>query len=96
MAKLQLVHSSQKVKRERNIVGIVHRSSQRSEDRSRNLIRRYSTVASAFMRMTHFMVVNGNVGDVAEIAHHSSGMQLGTIKITAKGRLKTDFNLEGK
>jgi len=96
MAKLQLVHSSQTVTRERNIVGIVHRSSQRGEDRTRNLTRRYSTVASAFMRMTHFMVINGYVGDVAEIAHHTSGMQLGTIKMTATGRLKTDFNLEGK
>ena len=96
MAQLKLVHNSQTVTRERNIVGIVHRCNQHGEDRTRNLTRRYSTVASAFMRMTHFMVINGYVGDVAEIAHHTSGMQLGTIKMTATGRLKTDFNLEGK
>ena len=96
MAKLKLAYSASKpVKRERNIVGIVHRCSQRSEDRTRNLTRRYSSVASAFMRMTQFMVMNGYVGDVAEIAHHTSGMQLGTIKMTATGRLKTDFNLKG-
>ena len=73
MPKLKLVRSSQVVKRERNIVGIVHRCSQHGEDRTRNLTRRYSTVASAFMRMTHFMVINGYVGDVAEIAHHTLG-----------------------
>ena len=96
MAKLQLVKAFNKATRERNIVGIVHRSSKRGEDRTRNLTRRYSTVASAFMRMTHFMVINGYVGDVAEIAQHTSGMQLGTIKMTATGRIKIDFNLEGK
>lgn len=95
MAKLKLVQLFNKATRERNIVGIVHRHSQHGEDRKRNLTRRYSSVASAFMRMTQFMVMNGHVGDVIEIAHHTSGMQLGTIKMTASGRLKTDFNLKG-
>ena len=96
MPKLKLVHSAQIVRRERNIVGIVHRASQHSGDRHRNLTRRYSSVAAAFMRMTQFMVMNGYVGDVIEIAHYTSGMQLGTIKMTVTGRLKTSFNLEGK
>jgi len=93
---LKLVHSSATVKHERNVVGIVHRSSQRAEDRTRNLTRRYSTVANAFMRMTSFMVQDGYVGDVCEIVHHTTGLQLGTIKVTATGHLKIWFNLEGK
>lgn len=96
MPKLKLVHSAQTVKRERNIVGIVHRHSQHGSDRHRNLTRRYSSVAAAFMRMTQFMVINGYVGDVVEIAHHTSGMQLGTIKMTAAGNLKMSFNLTGE
>jgi hypothetical protein len=42
------------------------------------------------------MVMNGYVGDVCEIAHVTSGMQLGTIKMSANGHLKTWFNIEGK
>lgn len=96
MAKLKLVHSVQTKNRERNIVAVIHRCSQHAEDRTRNMTRRYSSVANAFMRMTSFMVINGYVGDVCEIAHVTSGMQLGTIKMTATGNLKTWFNLEGK
>ena len=94
--KLEQVHSSQVVKRERNIVAVIHRCSQHAEDRTRNMTRRYSSVANAFMRMTSFMVMNGYVGDVCEIAHVTSGMQLGTIKMSANGHLKTWFNIEGK
>lgn len=96
MPKLQLVHSSQNVKRERNIVGIVHRSSQHAADRNRNLTRRYSSVQNAFMRMTSFMIENGYVGDVCEIVHYGSGLQLGTIKMTATGHLKLWLNLDGE
>lgn len=95
MSKLKLVHNVSTVKRERNICGIVHRNSQHAQDRHRNLTRRYSSVANAFMRMTSFMVQDGYVGDVCEIVHHTSGLQLGTIKVTATGRIKIWFNLEG-
>lgn len=96
LTKLKLVHSTDTVKRQRNVVAIIHRCSQHAEDRTRNMTRRYSSVANAFMRMTSFMVMNGYVGDVCEIAHVTSGMQLGTIKMTANGQLKTWFNIEGK
>ena len=94
--KLKLVHSTDTVKRQRNVIAIIHRCSQHAEDRTRNMTRRYSSVANAFMRMTRFMVMNGYVGDVCEIAHVTSGMQLGTIKMTVNGQLKTWFNIEGK
>lgn len=95
-SKLKLDHSAKAIKRERPIVGIVHRNSQHSQDRYRNLTRRYSSVANAFMRMTNFMVQDGYVGDVCEIVHNNSGLQLGTIKVTATGRIKISFNLEGE
>ena len=95
-ANLKLVHSANAAKRQRNVVAIIHRCSQHAEDRTRNMTRRYSSVANAFMRMTSFMVMNGYVGDVCEIAHVTSGMQLDTMKMTADGQLKTWFNLEGK
>ena len=94
--KLTLVHSAQPAKQERGIVGIVHRCSQHAEDRTRNLTRRYSSIQNAFMRMTSFMLQNGYVGDVCEIVHHNTGLQLGTIKMTATGQLKLWLNLEGK
>lgn len=94
--KLRLVSVSKPAKQERDIAGIVHRSSQHSADRNRNLTRRYSSVQNAFMRMTSFMIENGYVGDVCEIVHHSSGLQLGTIKMTATGHLKLWLNLDGE
>lgn len=94
MQKLKLVHSATSVKPERRICGIVHRSSQRAQDRNSNLTRRYSTVANAFTRMTTFMLTDGYVGDVCEIVHHASGMQLGTIKVTATGHIKIQFTFE--
>ena len=95
-AKLKLINNAQPVKQQRGIVGIVHRCSQRAEDRTRNLTRRYSSMENAFTRMTNFMLQNGYVGDVCEIVHYNTGLQLGTIKMTATGHIKLWLNLEGK
>ena len=95
-ANLKLVHSASTVKRQRNVVGIVHRCSQHAEDRTRNLTRRYSSMENAFTRMTNFMLQNGYVGVVREIVHHNTWLQLGTIKMTATGHIKLWLNLEGK
>ena len=96
MQKLKLVQSLNKAVNERRICGIVHRKSPVWKDRNRNLTRRYSTVANAFTRMTTFMLTDGYVSDVCEIVHNSSGMQLGTIKVTATGHIKIQFNLKGE
>lgn len=83
-------------KHERTVAATIHRASQHSEDRDRRMTRKYSKVANAFNRMLGFMAMNGYVGDVCEIYHTLSGMQLGTIKISATGRLKFWVNIEGK
>lgn len=83
-------------KHERTVAATIHRASQHSEDRDRRMTRKYSKVANAFNRMLGFMALSGYVGDVCEIYHVTSGMQLGTIKVSATGRLKFWINTEGK
>ena len=68
-AKLKLINNAQPVKQQRGIVGIVHRCSQRAEDITRNLTRRFLSIEFVFSCMTNFMLQNGNVGDVCEIVH---------------------------
>lgn len=88
--KLKLVHSVDE-RRHRNIVGTIHRSSQRSEDRSRNLTRRYSSPDAAIAGLTRFMYQYGYVGDVCEVYHYVTGLQIGTMKMTSKGKLITNW-----
>lgn len=93
-AKLKLVSNQALAVKERNFVGVVHRAAQQMSDRKRNLTRRYATLDNAVVRLTEFMVRNGYVGDVCELYHHTTGRQLGTIKITAKGHLKVNWEWE--
>lgn len=95
-AKLKLVSNQVLAVKERNFVGVVHRAAQQTSDRKRNLTRRYATLDNAVVRLTEFMVRDGYVGDVCELYHHVTGRQLGTIKITAKGRLKVTWLWENK
>lgn len=88
-ANLTLVHNIEKISRERNIIGVIHRSSQRSEDRTKNLTRRYSETDNAFIGLTKFMLKYGYVGDVCEVYHAVTHLQIGTIKMTSKGKLVT-------
>jgi hypothetical protein len=48
------------------------------------------------MRMSTFMLMYGFVGDVCEIVHNASGLQLGTLKVTAKGTVRMWLNLKGE
>lgn len=89
--KLSLVSNQTLAVKERNFVGVVHRAAQQTSDRKRNLTRRYATLDNAVVRLTEFMVRNGYAGDVCELYHHITGRQLGTIKITAKGHLKINW-----
>lgn len=73
------------------VSGTIHRASQRSEDRNRVMTRHYKSVANAFSRMYDFMVRNGYVGDVIEIYNTDFGYQIGTIKMTLKGRIVTSI-----
>lgn len=63
-------------------------------DRTRMLTRRYASLDNAVIRLTEFMVRDGYVGDVCELYHHVTGRQLGTIKISAKGNLKINWEWE--
>ena len=73
----------------RKFQGIIHRASQQSDDRKRNLVRHYATIENAFSRMYDFMIRNGYVGDVIEICSTDFGYQVGTIKMSVKGRIST-------
>ena len=91
-ARLKLDSNQALAVKERNFVGVVHRAAlYPTSDRKRNLTRRYATLDNAVVRLTEFMVRNGYVGDVCELYHHITGRQLGTIKITANGRLKINW-----
>lgn len=79
---------------QRNFVGVIHRAAQQMSDRKRMLTRRYASLDNAVIRLTEFMVRDGYVGDVCELYHHITGRQLGTIKITAKGHLKINWEWE--
>lgn len=72
---------------ERRFVGEIHRKSQQYSDRKRNLLRHYSCLDNAVEKLTGFMLKHGKVGDVCEVHHKVTGMQLGTIKMTLQGRL---------
>ena len=89
--KLSLVSNQTLAVKERNFVGVVHRAAQQISDRKRNLTRRYATLDNAVVRLTEFMVRDGYVGDVCELYHHVTGRQLGTIKVTANGHLKINW-----
>lgn len=82
--------------KERKFVGTIHRNSQQSSDRARNLTRRYSTLDNAASRMTEFFIRNGYVGDVCELYHADTGKQLGTIRMSAKGTLITKWIWESR
>jgi hypothetical protein len=42
------------------------------------------------------MMENGYVGDVCEVYHKLTGMQLGTIRITSQGKLSIWWAWEGE
>ena len=90
-ARLKLVSNQALAVKERNFVGVVHRAAQQISDRRRNLTRRYASLDNAVIRLTEFMVRDGYVGDVCELYHRVTGRQLGTIKVTANGRLKINW-----
>lgn len=82
--------------KERKFVGTIHRKSQQSSDRARNLTRRYSTLDNAVSRMTEFFIRNGYVGDVCELYHADTGKQLGTIRMSANGTLTAKWIWESR
>lgn len=89
--KLKLVHSSPSPKRELPIRGEIHRVSQQLSDRNKRLTRRYSCVDNAVAWMNKWMFQHGKVGDLVVIYHGLTGLEIGTIKMTLKGRIVTKY-----
>lgn len=89
---LKLVHSADAVQRsERPIVGEIHRASKYVIDLNKRFKRKYSSTDNAVVGMTRWMYQYGCVGDVCVIHHAITGLEIGTLKMTARGELKTKF-----
>lgn len=89
---LKLVHSADFAQRaERLIVGEIHRASQRPIDRNKRFTRKYSSTDNAIIGMTRWMYQYGCVGDICAIHHAITGLEIGTLKMTARGEVKTKF-----
>lgn len=81
--------------KERLIEGHILRHSQQVEDRRRVLKRSYSSLSNATSRLVSFMLQNGYVGDICEVYHKLTGMQLGTLRMTSQGKLIINWVWEG-
>ena len=93
-AQLKLVPSPPAPKRELPIRGEIHRASQNWRDQNRRLTRRYSCIDNAIGWLTRWMYQNGKVGDMAVIYHGVTGLEIGTIKMTLKGRIIAKYIFE--
>ena len=92
MANLKLAYSAtHKVQKERLICGEIHRHSLKAEDHNKRHTRKYSTIDNCIVGMTRWMYLYGCVGDVCVIYHTVTGLEIGTMKMSAKGKLITDF-----
>lgn len=54
--------------------------------------RRYARIETAIRRCSEFMVLEGEVGDVIEFYLRLNGYQVGTVRLTATGRLDIVWN----
>jgi hypothetical protein len=90
-AKLKLIHSNTQVKRERCIIAEIHRESPQLVDISMMKTRRYLSIENAIPAMTKWMYQYGRVGDVCAIYHDVTGLEIGTLKMNARGVIKTTF-----
>jgi hypothetical protein len=54
-------------------------------------IRRYARIDTCIPRAVQMMLLDGKVGQVIEVSHSVTGMQIGTVKMTATGRLITEW-----
>lgn len=73
--------------RERNIM-VRHFTVGRPQN---SQVRRYAYIDTAVPRTIQLAMRDGKVGDVYEIAHNVTGLQIGTIKIKAAGGIETKF-----
>jgi hypothetical protein len=53
--------------------------------------RRYIKIDNAIPRATQLLMQHGRPRDVVEFSHAVTGLQLGTIRVHAGGKLTTDY-----
>jgi hypothetical protein len=58
--------------------------------------RSYSSLENAIATSTRMALIVGRVKDVWEIYHAVTSMQIGTIRVTAQGSLKTGWVWDGE
>jgi len=58
--------------------------------------RYYALAENAVKAVSLWAVTDGHVGDVIEVTHRYTGLQIGTIKVTARGRLDSQWIWEDK
>lgn len=56
--------------------------------------RRYARLDTAFPRSVQRLILDGEPGDLYEVAHAEFGFQIGTVKVNAKGKVALNFTLE--
>jgi hypothetical protein len=83
-------YSAKKVNRERNIVGQIHHKFTADQSRMQN-VRRYVELETAIPKLTLWLMNYGKVGDMIEISHAITGKWLGTIKLSATGKIVTEY-----
>ena len=60
----------------------------------RGPMRHYLHLDTAAARATQLLITSGEPGDVAELAHLGTGMQLGHLRISVNGSMITVWNWE--
>jgi len=53
--------------------------------------RRYARIDRAVPGVLRWSMLHGKVGDVFELSHAVTGMQIGTIKVRARGRVDVQY-----
>lgn len=56
--------------------------------------RYYTTLDNAISGLIRFMVQKAKVGDVCEVYHRITGMQLGTLRMDCKGKIQVSWSWE--
>lgn len=74
-----------KANHERNILAEIHRKGVVFKTRH------YAKIDNALPRILKFMMQEGQVGDVCDVSHKVSGLTIGTVKLTLKGKLQINY-----
>jgi hypothetical protein len=54
--------------------------------------RQYKTLDTAARKAVQLMILEGKVGEIAELFHALTGLQFGTVHLSAKGNIVVNYN----